>query len=67
MEYNADKKDLDNKNEDVENKIPDVCGLFTNAAFNTKIGEVQNKILIASGLVTNAAFNTKIGEVEKKS
>ena len=37
------KQGLDEKNEGVENKIPDVSILVINTAFNTKIGEVENK------------------------
>ena len=65
-EYNTDKQDLNQRVENVENKIPDVSKLVTNTAFNTKIEDVKNKIPEFSSLVTNTAFNTKIGEVENK-
>ena len=34
------------KKEDVENKMPDVSGSFTNTAFNSKIWEVEKVFLM---------------------
>ena len=62
LKYNTDKQDLDEKIEDVENKIRDVIGLDNSTAFNTKTKEVENKIIDVYRLATNTAFDTKIGE-----
>ena len=51
---NTDKQYSNKKIRDVENKIPDISGLVTTAALDTKIGEVENKIPDVSGLVTIA-------------
>ena len=40
---NLDKQSLNRKIKDVENKIPDVSGLVTNTAFNTKVAELGKK------------------------
>ena len=53
--------------EDVENKIRDISGLVTNAAFNAKNGEVKNKIPTISGLVTNTALNAKIDQIGRNT
>ena len=40
---NLDNQSLNKKTKDVENKIPDVSGLVTNTAFNTKVAELGKK------------------------
>ena len=45
-QYNADKKNLEKKLEDVHKKIPDVIGLGTSTVFDTKIGEVERKKML---------------------
>ena len=45
--------------------MPDVSGLVTNTAFNSKTGIVENNEPSFSELVNNTIFNDKIGEVEK--
>ena len=64
--YNADKVDLEKLISDVENKIPDTCGLVTTAIFNTKKGKVENKILDFSGSVKKTKNNAKVSDIEKK-
>ena len=46
----------------LENKIPSISGLATNAALTA----VENKIPYISSLVKKADYNTKISEIEKK-
>ena len=47
-------------------KNPDVSGLVTNIAFNTKIKEAEDKIPDVGGLADNTAFNKKIKETIDK-
>ena len=54
---------LNTKTSEIENEIPDVSGLVTNAA--TIIGEVVNKIPDASKLVKKAD-DAKITDIEGK-
>ena len=47
--YDTDKKEL-------ENQIPDTCGLAKKTNYNTKITEIEGKIPSISGLATNAGL-----------
>ena len=42
---------------DIDEKIPDTCGLVTTTALNTKIGEVENKIPNHDKHITTTEFN----------
>ena len=42
---------------EVENKLPDVSGLVTTTAFNTKIAEVENEISDYAKYITTFEFN----------
>ena len=46
---------------EIENKIPSINGLSTNAALTT----VKNKIPNVSSLVKKADYNTKVTEIQK--
>ena len=46
--------------------MPDVSGLVTTTALNTKNSEVDNKMPDTSSLVVTTFLNTKLGEVENK-
>ena len=50
----------------IENKIRNIGGLATTAAFNKKTGEGENKIPNTSGIAITALFNTKTDEAENK-
>ena len=60
----VDTYDAEIKN--IEDKIPDITNLATNASLNAKINEVKGGILSITNLVTNASLNTKINEVKNK-
>ena len=44
----------------IEDKIPDITNLATNASLNAKINEVRGKISIITNLVTISALNAEI-------
>ena len=50
-----------------ERKMPNVSGLVTTTALNTKIREVENKISITIDLVRKMNYHAKISGVEAKS
>ena len=52
--------------EDVDKTIPEVIGLMTTTALDTKIKEVDNKILGFGGLVRKADHDAKISEIQGK-
>ena len=54
------------KNEDVEIKGPDICGLATTNVLNTKVGEVENKNPDVTDLVKRTDYYMKIKEIERK-
>ena len=56
------KKDYNAKIIEIENKIPSISGLATNAALTT----VENKIPDVSRLVKKTDYDTKISEIDKK-
>ena len=76
--YDTDKTELENSISDtselvkkldynakitrIENKIPSVSGLATNAALTA----IENKIPNISSLVKQTDYNTNITEIEKK-
>ena len=62
----TDKQNLEEKNGEIGNKIPDVSGLVTTAVLNTKIGEVENNIPDVSGLVITAVLIRKTSKVDNK-
>ena len=41
----------------IEDKFPNISGLVTTAALNTKIGEIEDKIPNFGGLLTNTVVN----------
>ena len=49
-----------------ENKIPEISGLVSTAALNTKVGKVENKISNTSELATTTVLKTKNDEVDNK-
>ena len=58
-----DANSVKSKDIDIENKIPDVTNLCTNASLNAKINEVKNKI----PNTTNSATTTALIAVENKT
>ena len=56
------KTDYNAKINEIENKIPSISGLATNAALTA----IENKIPNISSLVEKTDYNTKITEIEKK-
>ena len=50
----------------MERIIPDVKGLVTSTALNTKIGEVKNKIPTVSDLVKKTDYNAEISDIKTK-
>ena len=61
------KRDLYNsKIKSIEEKIPSVNKLPTNASLNAKVNEVKGKIPYITNLPTNAPLNAKINEVKGK-
>ena len=61
------KKDLYYaKIKNVEDRIPDITNLVTNATLNAKMNEVKNEIPSITNLATTAALNAKINEVKNK-
>ena len=54
------------KIKNVEDKIPDITNLATNASFNAKINVVKGKIPSTTNLATNASVNAKINEVKSE-
>ena len=59
------KKDAYNaKIKNIEDKIPDITNLATNAPLNAKTNEVKGEIPSITNLATNASLNAKINEVK---
>ena len=59
------EKDLYNaKIKNIENKIPDITNLATNASLNAKINEVKGETPNITNVGTNASPNAKINEVK---
>ena len=59
------KKDIYNtKTKDIEDKIPDITNLATNAFLNAKINESKGEKLDITNLATTTALNAKINEVK---
>ena len=52
--------------EDIDKTIPEVIGLMTTTALDTKIKEVDNKILGLGGLVRKTDHDAKISEIQGK-
>ena len=48
----------------VEDKIPDISNIATNASLNANINEVKGEIPSITNLATNASPNAKINEVK---
>ena len=58
-------KDVYNaKIKNIEDKIPDITNLATDATLNDKINEVKKKIPIITNVATTTALNAKINEVK---
>ena len=59
------KKDVYNaKVKNIEDEIPDITILATNASLNAKINEVKGKTPSITNLATNASLNAKINKVK---
>ena len=55
------KKDVYNaKIKNIEDKIPDITNLATNASLNAKIYEVKGEIPSTTNFATNASLNANI-------
>ena len=55
------------KIKDIEDKIPDITNLATNAALNAKINEVKGTIPSITNLTSNTVLNAKINEGKDKT
>ena len=65
VENDIVKKDVFNaKIEYIDNKIPDITNLVTNASLNAKINEVKSEIPSITNLATIAALNAKLIKVK---
>ena len=53
------------KIKDIEDKIPDITDLATNATLNTKI-KVKNEVASITNLITSLSLNSKINEVNNE-
>ena len=51
----------------IEDKIPDITNLATNAALNAKINEVKGTIPSITNLTSNTVLNAKINEGKDKT
>ena len=61
------KKDVYNANiNNIEDKMPDITNLATNATPNAKINEVKNEILDITNFATTTALNAKLNQVKNK-
>ena len=61
----AVKKDVyKTKIKKIEDKIPDITNLATNASLNTKINDVQGEIPSITNLDTTTTLNAKMDEVK---
>ena len=66
------KNDIFNKDvynakiKNIEDKIPGITNLATNATLNAKINEIKNEISSITNLDTTAVLNAKINEVKNK-
>ena len=61
------KKDVYNANiNNIEDKIPDITNLATNATPNAKINEVKNEILNITNFATTTALNAKLNQFKNK-
>ena len=59
------KKDVYNANiKDIEDEIPDITNLASNAPLNAKINEVKGRIPSITNLAANASLNAKLNEVK---
>ena len=47
------------RSKNIEEKIPDITNLATNASLNAKINEVKGEIPNITNLATNASLNIK--------
>ena len=56
-QYNTDKRNLEKKIGDVQNKIPNTRNLVTTTVLNTKISVAENKISNHDKYVTIPEFN----------
>ena len=65
-QYNTVKQSLEEKNEDVDKRIPDISGSVTTTVLNTKIKGVKKKIPDLPGLVKKTDSDDKILEIEGK-
>ena len=65
-QYNIDKQNLEEKIDDIVNKVPQNCGLVTTAVLNTKISNVGKKIPDVNGLVTTIALHIKLENLRTK-
>ena len=67
VKNNVVKKDVYNaKIKNIEDKIPDITNLATNASLNAKINEVKDEIPDITNLATKASLNAKINEVKSE-
>ena len=48
------------KIKNIEDKIPDITNLATNASLNAKINEVKGEMPSTTNLATNSSLNAKI-------
>ena len=65
VKNDAVKKDAYNAMiKNIEDKVPDIINLATNASLSAKINEVKGEIPSITNLATNASLNAKINEVK---
>ena len=67
VKNNVFKKDVYNaKIKNIEDKVPDITNLATNASFNAKINEAKDEVHNIANLATNFSLDAKVNKVKSE-